>query len=159
MDRRDASTRFRSALLLALALGACGGSSQTSSPDAGDVVDCTNDTRVSVYTQNLTVNSASAAMKFVLVSSNPAPPAKGTDTWALRVTDAAGQPLSGLSLSVVPFMPDHGHFSPVTPQVTPNGGGNYMVTNIYFFMPGVWKTTFTSASPSDTAVFLFCIPG
>jgi hypothetical protein len=26
-------------------------------------------------------------------------------------------------------------------------------------MPGVWKTTFTSPSPSDTAFFFFCIPG
>jgi len=159
MQRRDASTRFRSTLFLALALGACGGSSQSAPSDAGDVVDCSTDSRVTAYAQNLTVNSKSNAMKFVLVSSNPAPPAKGTDIWSLRVTDVAGQPLSGLSLSVVPYMPDHGHFSPVTPQVTSNGGGNYTVGNIYFFMPGVWQTTFTSTSPSDTAVFLFCIPG
>src|SRR5712691_12280736 len=159
MNRRDASTCFRSTLFLALALGAaCGGSSQ-SSPDGGDVVNCASDPRVATYAPNLTVDSASAGMKFVLLSSDPAPPAKGTDTWAIKVTDAAGQPLPSLSLSVVPFMPDHGHFSPVTPQVTSNGGGNYTVGNIYFFMPGVWKTTFTSASPSDTANFFFCIPG
>jgi hypothetical protein len=159
MNRRDASIPFRSTLFLALALSAaCGGSSQ-SSPDAGDVVNCTNDPRVAAYAPNLTVNSTGGGMEFVLVSSDPAPPAKGTDTWALRVTNMSGQPMSGLSLSAVLFMPDHGHFSPVTPQITSNGGGNYTATNLYFFMPGVWRITFSSASPSDTAVFQFCIPG
>jgi len=160
MSRRDAPTCFRSTFFLALALAAaCGGSSQSSPPDGGDVVNCANDPRVATYTPNLTVNSTGGGMKFVLLSSDPAPPAKGTDTWTIRVMDAAGQPQPSLSLSVLPFMPDHGHVSPVTPQVTSNGGGNYTVANLFFFMPGVWKTTFTSPSPSDTAVFFFCIPG
>ncbi len=158
MKRQEAGARFRSTLVLALALAAaCGGSSQPS--DGGDVVDCANDPRVTIYAANLTVTSTGGGMKFVLVSSDPAPPARGTDTWALRVTDASGQPLPGLSLSVLPFMPDHGHGSSVTPQVTSNGGGSYTVANIYFFMPGVWRITFTSASPTDSAVFTFCVPG
>src|SRR6266404_6181855 len=136
MDRRDAPSSFRLTMFLTLAaVAACGGSSQ-SSPDAGDVVNCTNDPRVAAYAPNLSVNSTGGGMKFVLVSSDPAPPAKGTDTWALRVTDTSGQAMSGLSLSAVLFMPDHGHF-----------------------MPGVWRITFNVASPSDSAVYQFCIPG
>ncbi len=159
MDRRDAPSSFRLTMFLTLAaVAACGGSSQ-SLPDAGDVVNCTNDPRVAAYAPNLSVNSTGGGMKFVLVSSDPAPPAKGTDTWALRVTDTSGQAMSGLSLSAVLFMPDHGHFSPVTPQITSNGGGNYTATNLYFFMPGVWRITFNVASPSDSAVYQFCIPG
>jgi subtilisin family serine protease len=152
----DAPSFLRSTLFLALALGAaCGGSQSSSS----DVVNCTNDSRVAAYVPNLAVTSAGGGMKFVLVSSDPAPPARGTDIWALRVTDASGQPLPNLSLSVLPFMPDHGHGTSVTPQITSNGGGNYTVSNLYFFMPGVWRITFTSASPSDTAAFFFCVPG
>ncbi len=155
MDRRDAPSSFRLTMFLTLAaVAACGGSSQS-----GDVVNCTNDPRVAAYAPNLSVNSTGGGMKFVLVSSDPAPPAKGTDTWALRVTDTSGQAMSGLSLSAVLFMPDHGHFSPVTPQITSNGGGNYTATNLYFFMPGVWRITFNVASPSDSAVYQLCIPG
>jgi hypothetical protein len=79
----------------------------------------------------------------------------------MRVTDMSGQGLSNLSLSVVPFMPDHGHGTTV-PTVTNNGGGSYTVTPIYFFMAGVWRVTFTSTPASgsaDNAVFYFCIPG
>src|SRR6266849_3843639 len=90
--------------------------------------------------------------------SSPAD-AVGVDTWSLRVTDTSGQPLSDLSLSAVPFMPDHQHGPSVVPQVASKGGGNYTVSNLDFFMPGVWMTTFTSASPSDSAKFFFCIPG
>jgi YtkA-like len=158
---RDAPSWFRSTTFVALALAAAcgGGGGSQSNPDGGEVVNCTNDSRVATYAPNLTVTSAGGGLKFVLVSSDPAPPTKGVDTWAIRVTDASGTPQSGLSLSVLPSMPDHGHVSPVTPKVDSKGNGNYMVSNIYFFMPGVWKITFTSASPNDTAAFLFCIPG
>src|SRR5713101_2815575 len=109
MHRPDAPTRLRPTLFLALALAAACGGSQSSSADGGDVVNCTNDPRVTAYAPNLAVTSVSTGMKFVLVSSTPAPPARGTDTWAVRVTDASGQALPNLSLSVLPFMPDHGH--------------------------------------------------
>ncbi len=159
MQRPDAPTCLRSTLFLALALAAACGGSQSSPADAGDVIDCASDPRVATYAPNLSVNSASGGMKFVLVSSSPAPPAVGVDTWSLRVTDTSGQPLSDLSLSAVPFMPDHQHGPSVVPQVASKGGGNYTVSNLDFFMPGVWMTTFTSASPSDSAKFFFCIPG
>jgi len=159
MRRPDAPTCLRSTLFLALALAAACGGSQSSPADAGDVIDCASDPRVATYAPNLSVNSASGGMKFVLVSSSPAPPAVGVDTWLLRVTDTSGQPLSDLSLSAVPFMPDHQHGPSVVPQVASKGGGNYTVSNLDFFMPGVWMTTFTSASPSDSAKFFFCIPG
>ncbi len=159
MRRPDAPTCLRSTLFLALALAAACGGSQSSPADAGDVIDCASDPRVATYAPNLSVNSASGGMKFVLVSSSPAPPAVGVDTWSLRVTDTSGQPLSDLSLSAVPFMPDHQHGPSVVPQVASKGGGNYTVSNLDFFMPGVWMTTFTSASPSDSAKFFFCIPG
>jgi hypothetical protein len=143
--------------LLSGLLVACG--SHSSAPDAGDVVNCQNDPRVFTYAPGMTVKSVSGAMTFALVQSVPAPPGRGNDTWTIHVTDSSGQTLPNLSLSVLPFMPDHGHGTSVTPGVTANGGGDYTVTPLYFFMPGVWRIRFTPAGSTDTADFWFCIPG
>jgi YtkA-like len=163
---------MRSVKQLVVLLGPClallscggGGGSQSTPTDAGaDVIDCSTDPRVALYKPNLTVTSASGALKFQLVASNPGPPARGTDTWNLMVTSAAGVAQPNLSLSVLPFMPDHGHGTSVDASVAATGGGNYTVAPLYFFMPGVWRTTFTSAASgstaADTAEFFFCIPG
>ena len=153
-----ARASFPSSLLAALALAAgCGSSS--SAPDAGDVVNCQTDPRVFAYAPNLAVKSSTSAMTFTLVQSDPAPPARGNDVWTMHVTDAAGQPLSNLSLTVLPFMPDHGHGTSVNPSVSVKGAGNYSVSPLYFFMPGVWRIRFTPAGSSDTTDFWFCIPG
>jgi hypothetical protein len=142
---------------LAGALFACGSSS--SAADAGDVVNCQTDARVSTYAPNMSVKSSAGAMTFALVQSSPSPPARGNDTWTIHVTDASGQPLPNLSLSVQTFMPDHGHGAPVVAAITANGGGDYTVTPLDFFMPGVWRIRFTSAGSADTTDFWFCIPG
>lgn len=146
-----------SALSLALALAACGGGS--SSPDAGDVVNCQTDSRVLTYAANMTVTSKAGTMKMALVS-DPAPPARGNDTWSLHVTNSSGTALPGLALSVSTLMPDHGHGSPTIPTITDKGGGDYTVTPLYLFMPGVWHIWFfTAAAPTDTVDFFFCVQG
>jgi hypothetical protein len=145
-------------ILAAALIAGCGGGSST--PDAGDVVNCQDDPRVFAYAPNLTVTSAGGTLKFVLVESDPAPPARGNDTWTLRVTDASGQPMANMSLSVQTLMPNHGHGSSVTPQITNQGGGNYRVTPLYLFMPGVWRIRFfPTTSPTETADFWFCVQG
>ena len=149
------STFFRLApIAVAAVMAACGGSQPTD-----DTVNCQNDSRVMTYAPNLSV-TAGSGLKYILVQSTPAPPAKGTDTWSLRVTDAAGTPKPSLNLQIKTLMPDHGHGSSVTPTITDGGGGNYTVNNLFLFMPGVWKITFApAAAPTDTADFLFCVPG
>jgi hypothetical protein len=145
-------------IALALGVAACGGSS-SGSGDSGDVVNCQGDPRVLTYAPNVSVQSQAKTMKFTLVQSSPAPPARGTDTWNIHVTDANGTALPGLTLTAKPFMPDHGHGPAVTPSVANNGAGNYTVTNLYFFMPGVWQVTFTAQGSADSTVFTFCVPG
>jgi hypothetical protein len=138
----------------AAALAACGGSTPGDEP-----VNCQTDSRVMTYAPNVTATAASG-MKYVLVQSDPAPPARGTDTWNLRVTDAAGTAQPSLSLQIKTLMPDHGHGSSVTPTISNQGSGNYQVQNLFLFMPGVWKITFAPATaPTDTADFWFCVPG
>ena len=113
------------------------------------------------YAPGLSVTSTSGNRKYVLLSSNPSPPARGTDTWTIRITDAAGTAQPGLSVSVLPFMPDHGHGTSVNASVTANNDGTYTVDPLYFFMPGVWRITF-AVPPNqlnDVGEFFFCIPG
>jgi hypothetical protein len=65
-------------------------------------------------------------------------------------------------LTVVPFMPEHGHGSSVRPAVSAKGNGVYVVSNLYFPMPGVWRVTIhiepQTNAPQDIA-FAFCIDG
>jgi hypothetical protein len=71
-----------------------------------------------------------------------------------------GRAVTGATLNVMPFMPDHGHGTSVMPQVAPAGDG-YELSSVYLFMAGLWKVTIQaqSAAGNDTAVFQFCIEG
>jgi hypothetical protein len=157
-----ATRAWMAASILGVALG-CGSSTSPgpTTPDAGDLITCQNDPRAMTYAPGLSVTSTSGSRKYVLLSSNPSPPARGTDTWTIRITDAAGTAQPGLSVSVLPFMPDHGHGTSVNASVTANADGTYKVDPLYFFMPGVWRITF-AVPPNqlnDVGEFFFCIPG
>jgi YtkA-like len=155
----DAPSRYViAAIAFAILSAACGGSN-SGGGDAGDVVNCQSDPRVLVYAPPVAVQSQSKTMKFTLMQSSPAPPARGTDTWNIHVTDANGTALPSLTLTAKPFMPDHGHAPAVNPAVANNGNGDYTASNLYFFMPGVWQVTFTAQGSSDSTVFTFCVPG
>ncbi len=148
--------------MVALALG-CGSSSEgpgNTTPDAGDLITCQNDPRAMTYASGLSVTSTSGTRKYVLLSANPAPPARGTDTWSIKITDAGGTAQPGLTVGVLPFMPDHGHGTSVNASVTANQDGTYTVAPLYFFMPGVWRITFwIGSNQADVGEFFFCVPG
>lgn len=153
-------------MLAVLVCAACGTSDSGATPaaDAGAsdaTFTCDQDPRVAAYAAGMGVASDSGALHVTLIAADPAPPVKGPNTWKVRLTDAAGQPVSGASVDVKPFMPDHGHGSSTKPTVTPGADGAYDVTGLVLFMPGVWRVTFavTGASPADAASFFFCVPG
>lgn len=149
-----------SVLAFALGCGSSSGNPTPPTPDAGDLITCQNDSRVMSYTPGLSVTSTSGSRKYVLLTADPAPPARGTDTWSIRITDAGGTAQTGLSVGVLPFMPDHGHGTSVNASVTANQDGTYTVAPLYFFMPGVWRITFSIGSnQADVGEFFFCIPG
>jgi hypothetical protein len=84
--------------------------------------------------------------------TSPQPPSRGTNEVELTITRASdGTPVDGLSLDVVPWMPamEHGTSSPT---VTAEGGGVYLVTEVYLYMPGVWDLrTAISGAATDNA--------
>lgn len=138
-----------------------GGSDPAGTSGSSTTSACAADTRKDVYTAGLAKQTASA-MSVKVVSATPAPPAKLTNELSLQLLDAGGQPVDGATLSVVPFMPDHGHGSAIKPAVTPKGGGMYDVTNLYYPMPGLWRVTVTVQMPNVAAqdvAFSFCIDG
>jgi len=151
-----------SLLALALACGSSGGANPPpqQTPDAGDLITCQNDPRVMSYAPGLSVTSTTGTRKYVLLSADPAPPARGTDTWSIKITDASGTAQPGLTVGVLPFMPDHGHGTSVNAVVTGGSDGTYTVAPLYFFMPGVWRITFwIGSNQADVGEFFFCVPG
>jgi hypothetical protein len=150
------------AAALAMAAAGCGSSGGATESDAGDLFSCAGETRAAPYAPNLTRASASGTWQIVLVAGDPAPPARGDNTWTVKVLDATGAPQDDLSMTAAPFMPDHRHPSMVKPAVTPLGGGAYAVTPVYLFMPGYWEITFKlhpADAAADAVVFPICIPG
>jgi len=98
-----------------------------------------------------TVTSTSGALD-VAVWTCPQPAAVGTNEVQLTVTQASdGTPVDGLTLDVEPWMPSMGHGTSTT-TVTPQGGGVYLVTEVYLFMQGEWSLRTKISGPmSDNA--------
>jgi hypothetical protein len=91
--------------------------------------------------------------------TSPQPPERGLDEAKLRLTGADGQPLDGLTLTVTPWMPEHGHGTSVSPTVTPIGDGTWTVSNLYLAMPGQWQLRVdVSGAVNDELVASFDIP-
>ena len=103
------------------------------------------------------VTTASGSLQ-VAVRTSPQPPEVGNDDVELTVTDASGKPRDGLTVSLKPWMPAMNHGTSET-TVMPEGGGKYLVTNVYLYMSGVWQLQITvSGSVSDYAAPEFELP-
>lgn len=136
----------------------------TSGPANGNssTVSCADDSRVTPFRANMHVLGTSNVYTYTLLSSNPNPPANGTNSMVLQITNASGAPQTDLTISLKSDMPDHGHGASVQPTVKVVDKA-YQIDNIVLFMPGVWRMTFAAesadGSQKDTGVFYFCISG
>ena len=69
------------------------------------------------------------------------------------------------TITVTPFMPDHGHGTSVRAVVTAQPDGSFSVTPLYLFMAGVWRVTIavgvgaSDAGASESVAFFFCVAG
>jgi hypothetical protein len=129
-------------------------------------VSCAMDPRIDTYTAGLTKAGAKGAAQVKIVSADPAPPAKGGNTWSIQILDASGNPLDA-TVTVDEKMPDHGHGTAVKPKITPgDGAGTYTIAPLYLFMAGVWRVQLSilpagadGGPPIDVVSFYFCIEG
>jgi hypothetical protein len=152
---------MRYALVLAGMLCAC--MNNAPSDDENAPVDCSMQT-ADTFVVGLDHKGSAGMLDFQLMSADPAPPARGNNTWVVQImsmnagVDAA--PLDGASIKVTPYMPAHQHGTPVIAQITPTGTpGQYSLSPVNMWMPGVWDTTIEVTSPTaDQAVFSFCLP-
>jgi hypothetical protein len=153
----------RSALLpLLLALG-CGTKPTDSALRAGDSAGASScDGPVDDVQSGLQVDCATSGCTLEVVSTSPAPPDRGNNTWQLQVRAADGTPAALQDLTVAPFMPAHDHgTAPAEFEGTAEGTA-WSVGPFDLFMPGRWelRTAFTRADGTeDTAVVAFCVEG
>ena len=124
---------------------------------------CATDPRAQSFTPGMEQPGKTGVFKARLLEMAPAPASKGDNGWTLQIVDAKGAPVDGATVTVKPFMPDHGHGSSIVPLVTPLGhDGKYTVTRLNLFMPGIWQMTVNVSAASnaaDSAVFSFCVAG
>ena len=128
-------------------------------------VACGEDPRVDDYVA-LDKHGELGVLSFRLSAVEPAPPAKGNNTFQLEINDAAGAPVEG-DLHVDLKMPDHGHGTSVKPAIDFDPQTErYTVSPLYLFMPGVWRIQLEAyqgsadgATPLDRTALYFCIQG
>src|SRR5580692_11928210 len=96
----------------------------------------------------LTVASASGQLT-IGVWWSPAQPTVGYDAAQLSIADATGAPVTGLTLTIIPWMPAHGHGASVEPTVSETAPGIYVATPLDFFMAGNWELMTSIARSAD----------
>jgi len=100
----------------------------------------------------LTLASASGQLN-ASVRWSPNPPALGFDAAELTLTDTTGAAVTGLTLTMLPWMPAHGHGTSTTPTVSETATpGVYVATPIDFYMAGQWELRTTIAGAVDDTV-------
>src|SRR3954451_5142856 len=95
-----------------------------------------------------TVASASGNLT-IDVWWSPAQPIVGYNATQLAISDPNGSPVSGLVLSIVPWMVAHGHSASVQPAVMEISPGTYVATPVDFFMAGQWELRTAITNPAD----------
>jgi YtkA-like len=143
-------------LAATLLLGACA----DDAPEEDPPVNCAKET-ADEFTVGL--EKTGIVLDVKLMSALPAPPIGGNNDWIIQITTVAGAaPVTDATIDVTPFMnrPQQ-HGTPVKVIVTPMpGAGEYKLSPVNLWMPGVWETTIDMSSPagSDSVVYKFCIP-
>jgi hypothetical protein len=81
------------------------------------------------------------------------PPVVGYDASEMTITDGTGAPVTGLTLTIVPWMPAHGHGASVAPTVNetvPGVSGVYQASPLDFYMSGTWQLLTTITWPPES---------
>jgi len=126
---------------LPLALTACDDDTEASSDDAVANDDgatargCDDEERDDFA---IGVERAGSTLTFAIHDAMPSDPIRGDNMWMVSVA-RDGEMLPGAELSVRPWMPDHGHGTPVEIEITDEGEGEYTLDPLNLFMAGLWE--------------------
>jgi len=127
---------------------------------AGDAeVNCAAESRADTYVAGMEAAGA-AGLTARLLAAEPAPPARFANVWSIEIVDASQQSVADATVTVTPWMPDHGHGTPIETVVT-NDAGTYTLNPVHLWMPGLWEIRIDAqaAAVSDRMTFRFCIDG
>jgi hypothetical protein len=119
-------------------------------PTESDASDCAG--RAEPVAAGLSKVSAGGYV-FVLTALEPAVPVQSPgppgNTWTVSIADPAGNPVTGATLLVTSYMPDHAHSGPPAPAIEV-GGGAYEVDSLILPMPALYQITSTLTLPDGT---------
>ena len=125
---------------------------------------CQNDPRVDAYVENLSKTGEYGVLVFHLLRSDPAPPARGDNTFTFKIAGNDGTPASA-DLRVNLTQPDRNLPSLVDPMISFDVGmGIHTVTPLHMHIGGVWRLDLEAriemdaGITDDLATFYFCIP-
>ena len=143
---------------------ACGGGGDPPA-DADEALACVTSGRGETFTVGLEHAGKNGTLDFKLMSATPAPPGRDFNSWVLQVSSMAagvvGAPVSGATILVAPFMPDHQHGpGAYQPMVMPMPeAGQYKIDQINTWMPGYWEITIDAQvdQVQDQTIYKFCI--
>ena len=129
--------------------------------DAGDeaaddgtmMLRCASEDRAEDF--HLGLEKDGTAHRVTFTDAEPAEPIRGLNTWTIALSDLEGAPMEGMELSIVPWMPDHGHGSPQPVEVTDIGEGQYTLDPVNLFMAGYWEVTISAAD--DEIMLPLCV--
>jgi len=168
------------------ALPAC--HSTGDAPIDADFVNCTAEPRATPYQPGMQVTSTKGTFIVKLMSNTYTDASgktqdesfvKGNDVWSVETDEATTMtPLDGLSINVLPYMPDHRHGTTPVGVMPAGSPGIYTMEPVNLYMAGYWEVTFNivetppvdasdpdggaDAAPpapiNDTAVLKICVP-
>lgn len=105
-----------------------------------------------------TVASTTGALS-IGIRWSPDVPVKGSDAAELTFLDASGNPVDGLTVTIVPWMPAHGHGTSIQPIMMTESPGVQIATPLYLFMSGEWQLRMMiTGAIDDSAVATVEIP-
>lgn len=119
--------------------------------------ECVNETRGTPYAPGMVVTGSAGLT--VALTSTPAPPSVGDNTWTFTVKDSGSAPVPGATITASQVMVDHQHNGAKVIVVTDLGGGTYRAAPVNFNMSGYWETTLhiVKAPIDDEVVIKLCV--
>jgi hypothetical protein len=125
-------------------------------PEGSDT-SCFDDTRARPYSPGMVFPGSNGVT--VALTSTPAPPSLGDNTWTFSLTDGVGAPVFGATITAEQEMIEHRHGGSKAIGVTDIGGGSYRAAPVNFNMSGYWETTLhvVKAPIDDGVVIKLCV--